>query len=156
MLTVDWPARLQRLTSGRIAAMLPPGTEIWLDGGHNVDGGRVLAEAMAELEDRNPRPLLLVAGMLSTKDFDGFLNNFAGLAQEVHAVPITGNSTARPPEDVAAAARHAGLAAHIHASLPEAIAAIAAQPYAPAPRIVITGSLYLAGEVLALDGTDVE
>ena len=81
MQTVDWPARLQRLTSGRIAAMLPPGTEIWLDGGHNVDGGRVLAEAMAELEDRNPRPLLLVAGMLSTKDSDGFLNNFAGLAQ---------------------------------------------------------------------------
>ena len=112
MQTVEWPARLQRLTGGSIAALLPPGTEIWLDGGHNVDGGRVLAEALAELEDRKPRPLILVAGMLSTKDSDGFLLNFAGLAREVHAVPIAGNTASRPPEEVAEAARHAGLVRH--------------------------------------------
>jgi dihydrofolate synthase/folylpolyglutamate synthase len=151
MLTVDWPARLQKLSSGRIAARLPPGAEIWLDGGHNAEGGRVLAEAMAEREERQPRPLLLIVGMLSSKDSDGFLGNFAGLAREVHAVPITGQASARPPEEVAEAARHAGLRAVAHASLEEAFAAIAAAPGAM-PRIVITGSLYLAGEVLAFDG----
>jgi dihydrofolate synthase / folylpolyglutamate synthase len=154
MQTVDWPARLQRLTSGRIAALLPPGSEVWLDGGHNVEGGRVLAEALAELEDRNPRPLVLVAGMLSTKDSDGFLLNFTGLAREVHAVPVAGNAAGRAPGEVADAARHAGLLGTAHASIEDALAAIASASYATPPRVVIAGSLYLAGEILALDGTE--
>ena len=127
---------------------------MWLDGGHNVDGGRVLAEALAELEDRNPRPLLVVAGMLSTKDPDGFLLNFTGLAREVHAVPIAGNASAQAPADVAEAARHAGLLGSAHDSIEDALAAISSAAYATPPRIVITGSLYLAGEILAMDGTD--
>ena len=154
MQSVEWPARLQRLASGTIPAMMPPGTEIWLDGGHNVDGGRVLAEALAEFEDRHPRPLVLIAGMLTTKDSDGFLQNFSGLAREVHAVPITHSATARTPEAVAEAARHAGLAATAHASLKAAFEAIRQESFAKPPRIVITGSLYLAGEALAFNGTD--
>ena len=154
MQSVEWPARLQRLASGTIPAMMPPGTEIWLDGGHNVDGGRVLAEALAELEDRHPRPLVLIAGMLTTKDSDGFLQNFSGLAREVHAVPIVHSATARTPEAVAEAARHAGLAATAHASLKAAFEAIRQESFAKPPRIVITGSLYLAGEALAFNGTD--
>jgi dihydrofolate synthase/folylpolyglutamate synthase len=153
MQSVDWPARLQRLSGGRIPAMLPPGTEVWLDGSHNADGGRVLAEALGEFEERNPRPLLIVAGMLSSKDSDGFLVNFAGLAREVHAVAITG-AASRSPEEVAAAARQAGLVAHAHPSLAAAIASIGAQPHRVPPRLVIAGSLYLAGEVLALNGTE--
>ncbi len=153
MQTVEWPARLQRLTSGRIPARLP-GAEIWLDGGHNVDGGRVLAEALAELGERDNRPLILIAGMLSTKDSDGFLTNFAGLARTVHTVPITGNSTARTPEAVAEAARHAGLAATAHQSLADALAAVAATRFERPPRVVLTGSLYLAGEILAFNGTE--
>jgi dihydrofolate synthase/folylpolyglutamate synthase len=154
MQSVEWPARLQRLSSGAIPAMMPPGTEIWLDGGHNVDGGRVLAEALAEFEDRHPRPLVLIAGMLTTKDSDGFLQNFSGLAREVHAVPIVNSATARTPEAVAEAARHAGLAATAHASLKAAFEAIRHESFTRPPRIVITGSLYLAGEVLAFNGTD--
>ncbi|MDQ0468082.1 bifunctional folylpolyglutamate synthase/dihydrofolate synthase [Labrys wisconsinensis] len=154
MTSVDWPARLQRLPTGRIPAMLPRDSEVWLDGGHNVDGGRVLAEALAEFEERSSRPLILVAGMLSTKDSDGFLGNFAGLAREVHTVPISHNTTARSPQAVAEAARHAGLAARAHDTLAEAFAAIAAENFPVAPRVVITGSLYLAGEVLAFNGTE--
>ncbi|MDQ0396044.1 bifunctional folylpolyglutamate synthase/dihydrofolate synthase [Labrys monachus] len=153
MQAVEWPARLQRLNQGAIPALLPPGSEIWLDGGHNVDGGRVLAEALAELEERTARPLVLVTGMLSTKDSDGFLQNFAGLAREVHAVPIEHSPAARTPEEVAAAARHAGLAARPHASLEAALRAIADEAFPVAPRVVITGSLYLAGEVLGFNGT---
>lgn len=153
MLSVDWPARLQRLTGGRIPAMLPAGTEVWLDGGHNSDGGRVLAEALAELEDRNPRPLVLVVGMLSTKDSDGFLVNFSGLARELHAVPVETNPSSRTPAEVAEAGRHAGLAAQAHDTLAAALETVAARRFPMPPRIVVTGSLYLAGEVLRFNGT---
>lgn len=153
MQVVEWPARLQRINQGAIPALLPAGSEIWLDGGHNVDGGRVLAEALAELEERHPRPLVLVTGMLTTKDSDGFLHNFSGLAREVHTVPIEHSSAARSPEEVAVAARHAGLAARPHASLEEALRAIASEAFPVAPRVVLTGSLYLAGEVLTFNGS---
>src|SRR5215471_18709657 len=86
----DWPARMQRLSQGRLAALGPPGSELWLDGGHNADGGRAIANALADLEERVPRPLVLVVGMLATKDCESFLKNFAGLAQRVVAVPIPG------------------------------------------------------------------
>ena len=154
MQAVDWPARLQRLSAGAIPDMMPPGTEIWLDGGHNVDGGRVLAEALAEFEERHPRPLVLIAGMLTTKDSDGFLQNFAGLAREVHAVPIEHSTSARTPQAVAEAARQAGLAATAHSSLTAALEAIRRESFSKPPRIVIAGSLYLAGEVLAFNGID--
>ncbi|WP_454811540.1 bifunctional folylpolyglutamate synthase/dihydrofolate synthase [Labrys neptuniae] len=153
MQVVEWPARLQRLTQGAIPALLPAGSEIWLDGSHNVDGGRVLAEALAELEERRPRPLVLVTGMLTTKDSDGFLHNFAGLAREVHTVPIEHSAASRSPEAVAEAARQAGLAAQAHGSLQSALEAIASEVFPVAPRVVLTGSLYLAGEVLAFNGT---
>ncbi|OCC06088.1 bifunctional folylpolyglutamate synthase/dihydrofolate synthase [Labrys sp. WJW] len=153
MQAVEWPARLQRIAQGAIPALLPPGSEIWLDGSHNVDGGRVLAEALAELEERNPRPLVLVTGMLTTKDSDGFLHNFAGLAREVHTVPIEHSAAARAPDAVAEAARHAGLAARAHGSLQAALEAIASEAFPVAPRVVLTGSLYLAGEILAFNGT---
>src|SRR3981189_2277375 len=72
----DWPARMQRLSQGRLAAQCPPGSELWLDGGHNADGGRAIANALADLEERVSRPLVLVIGMLSSKDCDGFMRNF--------------------------------------------------------------------------------
>ena len=78
MIRVDWPARMQRLSQGRLAAMLPPESELWLDGGHNADGGRAIAAALADLEERVSRPLVLIVGMLSTKDSEGFLRNFSG------------------------------------------------------------------------------
>jgi dihydrofolate synthase/folylpolyglutamate synthase len=75
----EWPARMQRLTQGALAASVPAGSELWLDGGHNAEGGRAISNALADLEERVPRPLVLIVGMLATKDCEAFLRNFAGL-----------------------------------------------------------------------------
>ena len=104
----DWPARLQRLSRGRLAALLPSDAELWLDGGHNPDGGKVLAAAMGDFEERRARPLVMVVGMLGTKDSAGFLEPFAGMAQEVLAVPMQSQTAARPATEVARIARSSG------------------------------------------------
>jgi dihydrofolate synthase/folylpolyglutamate synthase len=150
---VDWPARLQRLARGALFARAPAGAEVWLDGGHNPAGGRALAQEMAEREEREPRPLALICGGLASKDTAGFLAPFAGLAQEVLAVPIPGEHAARPAQDVAAIARGVGLPATACAGLAEALDALAARPWPRPPRLLICGSLYLAGEVLRENGT---
>ena len=148
MRTVDWPARLQRLASGPLVALAPRGAEVWLDGGHNVAGGRVLGEAMADLEAEAPRPLIVICGALATKDTTGFLAAFRGLARQVFAVPIPGEHAGRSPQDVAAAASRAGLVAECADGVPDALARIAAQSWDRPPRILIAGSLYLAGHAL--------
>jgi dihydrofolate synthase / folylpolyglutamate synthase len=152
MLEVRWPGRLQRLT-GHVTNLAPPGADVWVDGGHNEDGGRVLAAALAEMNERNPRPLVMIAGMLSTKDSTAFLSAFRGLASRLYAVGIRGQEAARSPEDVVEQATRAGLRAEIASGLSEALARIGAEAGGPPPRIIVCGSLYLAGEVLALDGT---
>jgi dihydrofolate synthase/folylpolyglutamate synthase len=152
LLAADWPARLQRLTHGRLKALLPEGSELWLDGGHNPDGGRAIAAALADLEERVSRPLVLVVGMLSTKDSEGFLRNFAGLARRVVGVPIH-QDKALPGETIAATARSVGIPAESSATIEEALAAIGRFNLEQPPRILATGSLYFAGEVLAANGT---
>ncbi len=153
LLSADWPARLQRLTRGALVEMLPPGAELWLDGGHNAAGGKVLGEAMAELESRAPRPLVLICGSLATKDTTGFLKPFAGLAREVLCVPIGGEHAGRPAREIAEAARAAGLDFAVCAGVSEALRRLAEAPWTTPPRILIAGSLYLAGAVLAENGT---
>jgi dihydrofolate synthase/folylpolyglutamate synthase len=106
----DWPARMQRLSHGRLAALLPADSELWLDGGHNADGGRAIAAALADLEERVSRPLVLIVGMLATKDSEAFLRNFSGLARRVIAVPINQEKTL-PAETVAERARAVGIPA---------------------------------------------
>ncbi len=150
---VDWPARLQRLPPGPLADLAPSGAEVWLDGGHNVAGGRVLGEAMADLEARAPRPLLIVCGTLATKDTAGFLAAFQGLARHVFAVPIPGEHAGRAPQEVAAAAAQAGLAAECAEGVADALRRMAARDWDQPPRILITGSLYLAGQVLEANGS---
>jgi dihydrofolate synthase / folylpolyglutamate synthase len=149
----DWPARMQRLSQGVLAALIPPGSELWLDGGHNADGGRAVANALADLEERVSRPLVLVVGMLATKDCEGFLKNFSGLARRVVAVPIPRQEKSLSADAVAAAARAVGIPADCGDDIAAALAAIGGLGLDPPPRILITGSLYLAGEVLALNGT---
>jgi dihydrofolate synthase / folylpolyglutamate synthase len=149
----DWPARLQRLTVGRLVALAPAGAELWLDGGHNADGGRAIAAALGDLEERVSRPLVLVVGMLSTKDRSAFLGNFTGLVRRVIGVPIHQDKGV-PVEEIAAAARAAGMPADPADSIEGALAAIGRLGFDPPPRILITGSLYLAGEVLAANGTE--
>lgn len=153
MVNADWPARLQRLARGKLAELIPPRAELWLDGGHNPDGGRVLAQAMADLADRNPAPLVMVAGLLSTKDARATLAHFKGLAQGLFAVPIQNQLAARPAEEVAGLAREVGLKAEASGSVEQALREIAARDWPAPPRILICGSLYLAGEVLQANGT---
>jgi len=149
----EWPARMQRLSQGRLVDLVPPGSELWLDGGHNPEGGRVIAEAIAGLEERVARPLVLIVGMLSSKDCEGFLRNFTGLARRVIAVPIPDQKNSLPPDTIASAARAAGISVTMRDSIEAALAAAGKLDLDPAPRILITGSLYLAGAVLALNGT---
>ena len=145
----DWPARLQRLPPGPLTALAPAGSELWLDGGHNPAGGRVLAAGLADLEERVPRPLILVVGMLANKDVEGFLANFAGLARRVIAVPMGEAENGHAPQAIADAARRAGIPAEARASVAEELTRAGQLNTEPAPRILITGSLYLAGAVLA-------
>jgi dihydrofolate synthase/folylpolyglutamate synthase len=152
MTRVEWPARMQRLAHGKLTALMPPESELWLDGGHNADGGQAVAAALADLEERVPRPLVLIVGMLSTKDSAGFLKNFSGLARKVIAVPIHQDKTI-PAGSLAEIAAGVGIPAFARDSVESAIAAAGKLDLQPAPRILITGSLYLAGEVLAANGT---
>ena len=153
MVKADWPARLQRLSAGRLVNLIPAGSELWLDGGHNPDGGRAVAAALADLEERVSRPLVLIVGMLATKDCDGFLGNFTGLARRVIAVPVPGVDKAVTAPALADIARKLDLPATSRDNLDEALDAVRKLDLDPPPRILITGSLYLAGEVLRENGT---
>jgi dihydrofolate synthase/folylpolyglutamate synthase len=148
---VEWPARLQRL-NGHVTRHLPKGAEVWLDGGHNEDGGKVLAAAMADIGERSEKPLVIIAGMLSTKDTAGFFAPFQGLAERVIAVGIANQEAARAPEDVARLATSVGLNAEAVPGLAHALKAVSDRISAVPPRVLLTGSLYFAGEVLAFDG----
>ena len=154
MVRVDWPARMQRLSQGRLAALLPPESELWLDGGHNVDGGRAIAASLADLEERVSRPLVLIVGMLSSKDTEDFLN-FSGLARRVITVPIR-QDLAAPPATLAEIAQNVGIPALPRDDVEIALGVAGKLDLVPAPRVLITGSLYLAGEVLAANGTPPE
>ena len=152
----EWPARLQRLNKGVLPGLAPEGAELWLDGGHNPDGGRALSAAMADLSERSDAPLVLIAGMLGTKDGEGFLRNFAGLAKELIAVPVPGQVAGRPANEVAAIAARAGLVASTAAGVESALAGLRNTIWEKPPRVLICGSLYLAGAVLASNGTPPE
>ncbi|WP_132255419.1 bifunctional folylpolyglutamate synthase/dihydrofolate synthase [Methylobacterium segetis] len=150
---VDWPGRLQRLSRGHLSALVPVGSELWLDGGHNIDGGRILAAAAADLGERSDVPLVLIVGLLGTKDAEGFLRNFVGLSRALIAVPIAGQMAARPAEEVAEIASSVGLSARTAPSVEAALALVGDIAFERPPRILICGSLYLAGAVLTANGT---
>ncbi len=154
MLSVEWPGRLQRLTEGRLVERAPQGAEIWLDGGHNPGAGEVIAEAMAAMEERQARPLHLVIGMINTKDPIGFFRAFVDIAHNVYTVPILGSDVGLDPVALAQSAAEAGLKALPMGSLGQALDAIRERSEGGIPpRIMIGGSLYLAGNVLAENGT---
>ena len=148
----EWPGRLQRMTRGELAERAPSGAELWLDGGHNEDGGRALGQAMADLEDKASRPLIVICGTLATKDTGGFLKPFAGLARLVIGVPVEGGHQGRAAADVAAIAGAQGLSAQAAESVEAAFALIRGRAWERPPRILVAGSLHLAGAVLATNG----
>jgi dihydrofolate synthase/folylpolyglutamate synthase len=149
----EWPARMQRLASGELLALGPQGSEIWLDGGHNAEGGRVAAAALGDLEERVSRPLVVIAGMMANKDAKAFLANFAGLTRHVIAVPIPDTENAMPVDRLADAVRSLGMRVEIAPGIEAALRSLAKLAYEVPPRILISGSLYLAGHVLAINGT---
>ncbi len=153
--SVSWPGRMQRLTEGRLVDLAPEGSEIWLDGGHNPGAGAVIAESLADQEDRYPRPLLLIAGMINTKDQTNYFRAFKGMARHVFTVPVMDSDAGVPNDELAARALEAGLSAEPIASVSNALRLLGeswSQDETP-PRILICGSLYLAGEVLAENET---
>jgi len=144
----QWPARLERLALGGLHAFAEEGTEIWLDGGHNEAGGQAVAHALAELDERVPRPVHVVLGMMETKDARRFIAPFKGLVQHVYTVPIPGEPNAFDAENLAELARAEGFDTVAVNSVPEALLRSASRGQ-PA-RVLICGSLYLAGHVLKL------
>ena len=147
---VKWPGRLERLDRGPLVDALSPGCELWLDGGHNQAAGEALAQSLADLEDRNPKPLHLVVGMLALKDAVAFLKPFSGLARHVTTVAIPGSHEAiHAPDILVEKAASVGLSADPATDIVAALKDTDSR-YAGPKRIVICGSLYLAGHVLAL------
>jgi dihydrofolate synthase/folylpolyglutamate synthase len=153
IVNAEWPARMQRLASGALLEQAPPASEIWLDGGHNAEGGRVAAAALGDLEERVSRPLVVIVGMMGNKDAGAFLANFAGLTRHIVAVQIPDRDNAMPPDRLADAARALGMRMETSPGVEAALRSLTRLAYEVPPRILITGSLYLAGHVLAANGT---
>lgn len=151
---VRWPARLQRLTRGRLVELIEGGGgELWVDGGHNPSAGAALARAMADLEARRSMPLVLVCGFSASKDAGAYLEHFTDLARWVIAVEF---ETGREPSKTISEVKDAGRAADIMCDSGSSIIAGIGRALTitrPAPRILVCGSLYLAGQLLAeMDG----
>ncbi len=142
----EWPARMQRLRHGPLVEAAPQ-VELWLDGGHNPAGGEALAATLAEMP---PRPTHAICGMLNTKDVTGYMRPLSPHLAGLSAVSIPGEANTLPASTTAAAARGAGIEAVEAESVGAALAAIAAGN--PSARVLICGSLYLAGSVLRENG----
>jgi dihydrofolate synthase/folylpolyglutamate synthase len=146
-----WPARMQRLVRGPLVEALPGPWELWLDGGHNAAAGEVIAEMARVWAKRDGRPLHVVFGMINTKEPAAFLRALAPVASALHAVTVPDEANAIPAADLAAAARATNLRAAAADSVAAALKAILAEEKGPA-RVLICGSLYLAGHVLGANG----
>jgi dihydrofolate synthase / folylpolyglutamate synthase len=145
--TATWPARMQRLGAGRLWQHVSRDAELWLDGGHNPSAGRALAQAFSDLNDRVSRPLVLIWGMLNTKDAEAFIRHFSGIAHRVVAITIPEEENASSADELAEIARRCRMSTETAMSIESALSQ--ASQITPAPRILILGSLYLAGHVLA-------
>jgi len=155
MQAASWPARMQRITSGDLVDLAPQGAEIWLDGGHNPDGAAMAAEFLAAREEEVERPLFMIAGMLDTKDALGFFRVYEGLVRHVFTVPVPDSEAGHDPVHLADLALEAGLSAEPMDDVRSALRLLAESwnGLERPPRILIGGSLYLAGQVLRENGT---
>ncbi len=156
-----WPARMQHLKRGPLVEQLPEGWELWLDGGHNEDAGQVIASMLRDWQDQDgqkkdgqgkAKPVSLIFGMLNTKEPVAFLKHLAPLADDLNAVAIPGDHASLSAEDCVGYAREVGLPAQGFASVDAALKSIMAEHGPDKRRVLICGSLYLAGTVLAENG----
>ncbi|WP_262693773.1 bifunctional folylpolyglutamate synthase/dihydrofolate synthase [Kordiimonas aquimaris] len=145
---VRWPARLQEVTSTRFNKILPDGSDLWLDGGHNPAAAETIRTFLQHV-DPVERSVTIVLGMMGPKDAAGFLAPLVGLANQVIAVPIPGEDGGAPAATLAAAATDLGINGIIAKDVESAIKTIStsADKSRP-PFVLIAGSLYLAGSVL--------
>ena len=141
-----WPARMQRLRTGPLVESAP-GVELWLDGGHNPAGGAAVAATLARMPARETH---LICGMLNTKDVRGYMAPLADCVTQLHAVSIPGEKNTLPAEETRDAAASVGMQAVVAESVAQALADIVAK--APQARVLICGSLYLAGGILRENG----
>ena len=146
MTDVEWPARMQRLRHGPLVEAASQ-AEIWLDGGHNAAAGEALAEALSRLPER---PLHLIVGMLNTKDIRSYLLPLASCVTTLQGVSIPGETATLPADETVKAAKDVGFSASEAGTVADAVARIALEH--PQARILICGSLYLAGKVLQENG----
>ena len=147
--SVDWPARISRV-KGKLTERLGPGQELWLDGAHNAHGSNALAVALAEMQRARPKPLVMILGMMNTRAPGDFLEPFKGKITKLFGLSIPGEPNAHSAQVIVAAARAAGIEAETRLGV---ITALDAAAEVPGARIVICGSLYLAGDVLDKNGT---
>ena len=150
----EWPARMQRLRTGPLIAVAPEGAELWLDGGHNPAAGEAVASLIADMEELAPKPFYMICGMLNTKDPTGYLEPFHGLVRRVYCVDIPGESATIEAEDLMDVALDADLDAIAVEDTATALRLIAGEESSDLepPRILICGSLYLAGVILRENG----
>jgi len=146
--TAVWPARLQRLTAGRLVNLAGRAVELWVDGGHNPSAGEILADVCRTWNDK---PLDIVVGMMNTKDPKGFARPLAPYVRRAICLSIPGEKNTLPGEDAARVLTSVGIAASVGAGIEEAIARL--RSGAPS-RVLIRGSLYLAGRVLAVNDAE--
>lgn len=151
LINAHWPARMQRLFSGKLQSFLNRDSELWLDGGHNPGAGIVLAQTLADLEEKSSKPAYLIVGMMGLKDALGFLSPFRGLVHHVYTVPVPGQHDipSFSPDELKNIAKKCEISAEVAENVEDALKLIEMKDKGSSKRVLICGSLYLAGHVLA-------
>ncbi|WP_455479437.1 bifunctional folylpolyglutamate synthase/dihydrofolate synthase [Bartonella sp. B23] len=143
---IYWPARMQHLTHGHLVDQLSPGIDLWLDGGHNPAAGKVIATELAQWRKKSNRSIIMIVGMLNTKDAVGYFQHLAKLVDKVYTIPLIGNSAGVCPEILTVSAKKVGILASPQAHLQDALQRINSDHREAI--VLISGSLYLAGDIL--------
>lgn len=153
---VNWPARLQHITAETLVSALPKGSELWVDGGHNPAAGQAIRSFLKGY-DPIERPIVVIAGMMGNKDAAGFLGPLATLCTRFIAVPVPGEVGGAAPATIAATASETGMRATVASGVPAALSQVAHEASGQNPPVVlITGSLYLAGDTLKRAGIRID
>jgi len=154
MKDVNWPGRLEKLREGKITQKFGSDADIWIDGGHNPSAGEAIAAELLRRNGQTKRKIILICGMINTKEPLGYFHPFAKLDAEIITVPVAMSEAGIAPQALSAIARDAGLRASASPSLSDGIEYAISQSTGEAHAMVLfCGSLYMVGEVLAMNET---